>query len=65
MIESPGEDEEEEEDEVEEEKEYDEEDMALFIIFFNKFISKGRPMKKRKNMMKKSWLYSSRNSISS
>jgi hypothetical protein len=40
MIESPSEDDEEEEDE---EKEYDEEEIALFIKKFNKFICKRRP----------------------
>jgi hypothetical protein len=41
IIESPSEEEEEEEDE----KEYDEEEMALFINKFNKYISKRRPFK--------------------
>jgi hypothetical protein len=43
IIERPSEEEEEEEDE--DEKEYDEEEMALFIKKFNKFISKRRPYK--------------------
>jgi hypothetical protein len=43
MIESPSEDEEEKEDE--DEKIYDEEEIALFIKKFNKFISKRRPFK--------------------
>jgi hypothetical protein len=41
MIERPSEEEEEHEDE----KEYDEEEMALFIKKFNKFISKRRPFR--------------------
>jgi hypothetical protein len=45
MIESPSEDEEEEDDDDEEEKEYDEEEIALFIKKFNKFISKRRHFK--------------------
>jgi hypothetical protein len=40
MIESPSED--------EDEKEYDEEEMALFIKKFNKFISKRRPFKENR-----------------
>jgi hypothetical protein len=39
VIESPS------EEEDEDEKEYDEEEMALFIRKFNKFISKRRPSK--------------------
>jgi hypothetical protein len=44
VIESPSEEEEEEEDDSDE-KEYDEEEMALFIKKFNKFISKRRSFK--------------------
>jgi hypothetical protein len=40
VIESPSED--------EDEKEYDEEEIALFIKKFNKFISKRRPFKKNR-----------------
>jgi hypothetical protein len=47
MIESPSE-EEEDDDEDEDEKEYDEEEMALFIKKFNKFISKRRSFKGEK-----------------
>jgi hypothetical protein len=45
MIESPSEDEEEDDDDDEEEKEYDEEEIALFIKKFSKFISKRRHFK--------------------
>jgi CO dehydrogenase/acetyl-CoA synthase beta subunit len=45
IIERPSEEEEEEEEEDEDEKEYDEEEMALFINKFNKFIIKRRPFK--------------------
>jgi hypothetical protein len=46
MIESPSEEEEEEEEEDDsDEKEYDEEEMALFMKKFNKFISKRRPFR--------------------
>ncbi len=44
MIESPSEEEEEEEEE-DNEREYDEDEMALFIKKFNKFIKKRRPYK--------------------
>jgi hypothetical protein len=37
--------EEQDEDDEDEEKEYDEEEMALFIKKFNKYISKRRPFK--------------------
>jgi hypothetical protein len=47
MIESPSE-EEEDDDEDEDEKEYDEEEMALFIKKFNKFIRKRRSFKGEK-----------------
>jgi hypothetical protein len=47
LIESPSEGEEEDDDE-EEEKEYDEDEMALFIMKFNKFISKRRHFKGKK-----------------
>jgi hypothetical protein len=46
MIERPSE--EEEDDDDDDEKEYDEEEMALFIKKFNKFISKRRPFKRDK-----------------
>jgi hypothetical protein len=46
LIESPREEEEEEEEEEEDnEREYDEDEMALFIKKFNKFIKKRRPYK--------------------
>jgi hypothetical protein len=46
LIESPNEDEEEEEKEEEDnEREYDEDEVALFIKKFNKFIKKRRPYK--------------------
>jgi hypothetical protein len=44
LIESPSEEEEEEEEEVDE-REYDEDEVALFIKRFNKFIKKRRPYK--------------------
>jgi hypothetical protein len=44
LIESPSEEEEEEEEE-DSEREYDEDEMALFIKKFNKFIKKRRPYK--------------------
>jgi hypothetical protein len=44
LIESPSEEEEEEEEE-EDEREYDEDEVALFIKRFNKFIKKKRPYK--------------------
>jgi hypothetical protein len=47
MIESPSE-KEEDDDEDEDEKEYDEEEMALFIKKFNKFIRKRRSFKGEK-----------------
>jgi hypothetical protein len=40
--------EEQDEDDEDEEKEYDEEEMALFIKKFNKYISKRRPFKEDK-----------------
>jgi hypothetical protein len=48
LIESPSEEKEEEEEEEEEEdneREYDEDEMAVFIKKFNKFIKKRRPYK--------------------
>jgi hypothetical protein len=45
LIESPSEKEEEEEEEENNEKEYDEDEVALFIKKFNKFIKKRRPYK--------------------
>jgi hypothetical protein len=45
LIESPGEEEEEEEKEEDNEREYDEDEVALFIKKFNKFIKKRRPYK--------------------
>jgi hypothetical protein len=45
LIESPSEEEEEEEEEEDSEREYDEDEMALFIKKFNKFIKKRNPYK--------------------
>jgi hypothetical protein len=45
LIESPNEEEEEEAEEKDSEKEYNEDEMALFIKNFNKFIKKRRPYK--------------------
>jgi hypothetical protein len=45
LIESPSEEEEEEEEEEDNEREYDEDEVALFIKKFNKFIKKRRPYK--------------------
>jgi hypothetical protein len=45
LIESPSEEEEEEEEEKDSEREYDEDEIALFIKKFNKFIKKRRPYK--------------------
>jgi hypothetical protein len=45
LIESPSEEEEEEEEEEDSEREYDEDEMALFIKKFNKFIKKRRSYK--------------------
>jgi hypothetical protein len=57
LIESPSEEEEEEEEEEEDnEREYDEDEVALFIKKFNKFIKKKRPYKrerKEKSMSKR------------
>jgi hypothetical protein len=46
LIESPSEEEEEEEEDNE--REYDEDEMALFIKKFNKFIKKRRPYKRER-----------------
>jgi hypothetical protein len=43
LIESPSEEEEEEDEEEDNEREYDEDEVALFIKKFNKFIKKRRP----------------------
>jgi hypothetical protein len=45
LIESPSKEEEEEAEEKDSEKEYNEDEMALFIKKFNKFIKKRRPYK--------------------
>jgi hypothetical protein len=45
LIKSPSEEEEEEEEEEVDEREYDEDEVALFIKKFNKFIKKRRPYK--------------------
>jgi hypothetical protein len=45
LIESPSEEEEEEDEEEDNEREYDEDEVALFIKKFNKFIKKRRPYK--------------------
>jgi hypothetical protein len=45
LIESPSEEEEEEEEQEDNERKYDEDEVALFIRKFNKFIKKRRPYK--------------------
>jgi hypothetical protein len=54
LIESPSEEEEEEEEEEDSEKEYDEDEMALFIKKFNKFIKKRRPYKEERKEKQRS-----------
>jgi hypothetical protein len=48
LIESPSEEEEEEEEEENNEREYDEDEMALFIKKFNKFIKSRRSYKRER-----------------
>jgi uncharacterized FlaG/YvyC family protein len=49
LIESPSEEEEEEEEEDDNERDYDEDEVALFIKKFNKFIKRRRPYKRERN----------------
>jgi hypothetical protein len=59
LIETPSEEEEEEEEEEDNEREYDEDEVALFIKKFNKFIKRRRPCKgeRKEKLMSKRMCY--------